>query len=245
MSDPFSQATAIKSPQQHVKIPIHDASILEGMIGLPATTPARGLVIFAHGSGSSRNSPRNNAVAGALQHAGLATLLFDLLTEAEDRDYAKRFDIPLLAERLQIATQWARHQPDMKQLNVGYFGASTGAAAALMAAAQQPRIIAAVVSRGGRPDLVESFLAKVRAPTLLIVGGHDQVVLHLNQDAAKHLIMATHDVVVIPHSTHLFEEPGSLEQVAQHAIKWFLRYLPSPRAAQPAHAAERQSHESQ
>jgi putative phosphoribosyl transferase len=201
---------------------------LEGDLALPPG--ARGLVLFAHGSGSSRHSPRNRAVASFLQAAGLATLLLDLLTlEEEARDqYTReyRFDIPRLATRLVFATDWATADSRTGALPLGYFGASTGAAAALLAAAERPAVVRAVVSRGGRPDLALDALPRVQAPTLLLVGGYDGEVITLNQTAYDALPGVKH-LEIIPGATHLFEEPGTLEQVARLARDWFLRYLPS------------------
>jgi putative phosphoribosyl transferase len=185
---------------------------------------ANGLVIFAHGSGSSRLSPRNTAVAARLNEAGFGTLLFDLLTDAEAAERSNVFDIPLLAERLVIATGWAAGQDDLAGLPIGYFGASTGAAAALAAAAKAPEAVSAVVSRGGRPDLAGEALDVVQSPTLLIVGGKDHTVLELNREARKRL-RCPNELVVIPGATHLFEEPGALELVADHAAGWFERHL--------------------
>lgn len=193
---------------------------------------AAGLVLFAHGSGSSRRSPRNREVAASLNESGLATLLFDLLTEEEAIDREKVFDIDLLAERLVAATNWARADPETSELPLGYFGASTGAAAALCAAAEAGGGISAVVSRGGRPDLAAHRLAEVVAPTLLIVGGADWQVLELNEQAAK-LLRCEHDVAIVPGATHLFEEAGALERVADLASHWFLAYLGKP-VANPA-----------
>ncbi len=191
----------------------------------------RGMVVFAHGSGSSRHSPRNRYVATVLQSAGLATLLFDLLTDAEERDRSNVFDIGLLAARLVDVTIWLRSAPDAAGLQVGYFGASTGAGAALRAAAD-PRVeVFAVVSRGGRPDLAGEFLAGVDAPTLLIVGSRDDVVLDLNRQAAA-AMTAECRVAVVEGATHLFEEPGTLEQVAALAREWFLDHL-TPIPLQP------------
>lgn len=191
----------------------------------------RGMVVFAHGSGSSRHSPRNRYVATVLQSAGLATLLFDLLTDAEERDRSNVFDIGLLAARLVDVTIWLRSAPDAAGLQVGYFGASTGAGAALRAAAD-PRVdVFAVVSRGGRPDLAGEFLALVDAPTLLIVGSRDDVVLDLNRQAAA-AMTAECRVAVVDGATHLFEEPGTLEQVAALAREWFLDHL-TPIPLQP------------
>jgi len=193
--------------------------VLDGELVAPRA--ARGVVVFAHGSGSSRFSPRNRAVAQVLQRGGLATLLFDLLTEveaeADERTAALRFDIGLLSRRLAAEPRWSA-------LRIGLFGASTGAAAALVAAAELPRQVRAVVSRGGRPDLATDALARVRAPTLLLVGERDDMVLDLNRVAADR--MTCHrEVVVVPRATHLFEEPGTLQQVAEQARDWFLKYL--------------------
>jgi putative phosphoribosyl transferase len=195
---------------------------LEGTLILPAEP--FGLVIFAHGSGSSRFSTRNRFVAEVLHAAGLGTLLFDLLTEAEAEDQRNVFDIQLLADRLQLASDWIGTYPDTCDLRLGYFGASTGAAAALLAAAARPEMVGAVVSRGGRPDLAERALGKVRAPTLLLVGGADELVLHLNRRAYFQL-HCPKDLIVINGATHLFEESGALEEVANHAAKWFHTYL--------------------
>jgi dienelactone hydrolase len=195
---------------------------LEGALAVPQ--PARGLVLFAHGSGSSRRSPRNNFVARELRAAGLATFLFDLLTEGEDVEYARRFDIRLLTDRLVAATRWVQGQPALAALPLGYFGASTGAAAALEAAARPGARAAAVVSRGGRPDLAGAALAQVRAATLLVVGGRDEVVLELNRRALAQLT-GEKELAVVPGATHLFEEPGALEQVARLAARWFERHL--------------------
>jgi dienelactone hydrolase len=196
---------------------------LEGELVVPVE--ARGVVLFAHGSGSSRRSPRNRRVARDLVSAGIGTLLFDLLTAEEDRDYATRFDIPLLASRLVAATAWLAHEARVGRLPVGYFGASTGAAAALIAAAEFGSRIGAVVSRGGRPDLagVEA-LGRVDAPTLLIVGGEDHEVIALNRKAYACLRCAK-QLQIVPGATHLFEEPGALEQVAALAATWFRRWL--------------------
>lgn len=196
---------------------------LEGNLALP--DGATGVVLFAHGSGSSRFSPRNAFVAGELFDAGVGSLLIDLLTPAEDADYETRFDIPLLTSRLTAATAWLRQYPSTKNLKIGYFGASTGAAAALQAAAEGGQEVSAVVSRGGRPDLAgEQALGKVAAPTLLIVGGHDDAVIQLNRMAYARLDCEK-EMTIVPGATHLFEEPGTLEQVARHAAAWFRRYL--------------------
>ena len=196
---------------------------LEGLLSLPE--PADGIVLFAHGSGSSRFSPRNTYVAEALQAAGLATMLFDLLTEPEAVDRARVFDIPLLAERLLMATEWIALDPETALLPIGYFGASTGAASALVAAAHSVRDIAAVVSRGGRPDLAGADLSRVKAPTLLIVGGADYAVLDLNRAALAQLTCEK-TLAVVPGATHLFEEPGTLDEVIGLARDWFVGHLP-------------------
>ena len=198
---------------------------LEGDLALPEG--AHGLVLFAHGSGSSRRSSRNRFVAQALRQRGLATLLFDLLTLDEEREDAVdehlRFDIPLLAQRLGAATDWLRAQPSTRLLTIGYFGASTGAAAALIAAAERPEHVHAVVSRGGRPDLAADALERVRAPTLLIVGGADPMVLKLNRGALARISCKKH-LAIVPDATHLFEEPCALEQVADLAADWFVSH---------------------
>jgi putative phosphoribosyl transferase len=198
---------------------------LQGLVGVPAAP--RALVIFAHGSGSGRLSPRNNHVAAALRQAGLATLLLDLLTPSEERDRANVFDIPLLASRLTLATEWAAQQPETKALRFGYFGASTGAGAALVAAADAPGKVHAVVSRGGRPDLAGIALPRVRAPTLLIVGSRDELVIGLNRQAQARLASET-ELVIVPGASHLFEEPGTLDMVVQHAKRWFHVHLGGP-----------------
>ncbi|MBI5885922.1 MAG: dienelactone hydrolase family protein [Deltaproteobacteria bacterium] len=196
--------------------------ILEGALGVPSN--ARGLVLFAHGSGSSRHSPRNNFVAKTLRNAGLATLLFDLLTRDEDLDYDTRFDITLLTERLVSATRWALDEDSVKGLPLGYFGASTGAAAAINASVIMGPVVGAVVSRGGRPDMSADYLSRVAAPTLLIVGGADGVVVDLNKAAAAR-IKAEKEVAIVPGATHLFEETGALEEVSKLATAWFLKHL--------------------
>jgi len=195
---------------------------LEGILTVPE--PAIGLVIFAHGSGSSRLSPRNTYVAERLQERGIATLLFDLLTEEEADDRRNVFYVPLLASRLEEALVWSREDPDTAALPVGLFGASTGSAAALVTAAQNPSEIAAIVSRGGRPDMAGEALAQIRAPTLLIVGGADTVVLELNEDAYAALNCTKH-LHVVPGATHLFEEPGALDKVVEAAGDWFAQHL--------------------
>lgn len=214
-----------------VKIPAQQAR-LQGDLVIPGD--ARGIVAFAHGSGSSRHSPRNRYVAEVLRQAGLATLLMDLLTADEETVDARtghlRFDIPLLARRLVAATDWLLTQPATRHLRIGYFGASTGAAAALMAAAERPDVVAAIVSRGGRPDLAGPALASVRAPTLLIVGGHDYPVIEMNREALARMQVEAR-LEIVPGATHLFEEPGTLEEVARLARDWFARHLPARRAA--------------
>jgi len=199
---------------------------LEGNLTIPDN--ATGLVLFAHGSGSSRFSPRNRYVAEVLQQAGLATLLIDLLTPEEEkidnRTGHLRFDIDLLAERLASATDWLSEQPTTRQLRAGYFGASTGGGAALVAAAKRPQSVRAVVSRGGRPDLAGAALPQVQAPTLLLVGGLDTPVIEMNRQAMAQMHAETR-LVIVPGATHLFEEPGTLEEVARLARDWFLRYL--------------------
>ena len=201
---------------------------LDGTLEIPPH--AAGLVLFAHGSGSSRHSPRNRHVAQALQQGGLATLLFDLLTRNEEQADAYsghlRFDIDFLAARLRLATQWAAQNDQTASLRIGYFGASTGAAAALIAATDPSFDIGAVVSRGGRPDLAGDALSRVRAPTLLIVGGADDVVIELNQQAFDQLTGKKH-LEIIPGAGHLFEEPGALDTVAQLATRWFAEHLPA------------------
>jgi putative phosphoribosyl transferase len=208
---------------QLVTIPADDVHI-EALLELPAE--ARGIVLFAHGSGSSRHSPRNTFVARVLHEHGIGTLLLDLLTLAEDLDYQTRFDIDLLTHRLLVATRWVKiHTPPSRPLSIGYFGASTGAAAALQAAAAMGDDIHAVVSRGGRPDLAgEHDLSKVKAPTLLLVGSRDEDVLELNR-AAYVRLPCSKELSIIPGATHLFEEAGALEQVAEQAAAWFGRYL--------------------
>lgn len=212
---------------------------LQGILGLP--TDAIGLVVFAHGTGSSRYSPRNQFVAKVLNSRQLGTLLFDLLTKEEEAldEYTRqiRFDIPLLAERLVEVARWLDEQAEVGRLPLGYFGASTGAAAALVAAARSPEKVAAIVSRGGRPDLAGAALRSVQAPTLLLVGGRDYGVIELNQQALKALGCSEKALRIVPGATHLFEEAGTLEQVAEQAAEWFRRYLgavhtPSTRIAQ-------------
>ncbi|MFQ5790091.1 MAG: dienelactone hydrolase family protein [Acidobacteriota bacterium] len=199
-----------------------DSLALEGALAVPSG--AKGIVLFAHGTGSSRHSPRNNFVAREIRSAGVGTLLFDLLTEEEDVDRQARFDIDLLTERLRLATRWIGENPETSALGVGYFGASTGAAAALKAAAELGPSILAVVSRGGRPDLAEPVLDRVESPTLLIVGERDDEVVELNRQACKRL-RGRKELFLVPGATHLFEEPGTLEEVARLATNWFRRYL--------------------
>lgn len=206
----------------------HEGITLHADIRRPPEEQAKGVILFAHGSGSSRMSPRNQAVAFRLVTDGFATVLLDLLTEEEDRrdqvtrEY--RFDIPLLAERLEWATEWLSQQPEFGEIPMGYFGASTGAAAALIAAARHQETVAAIVSRGGRPDLAQAYLGQVQAPTLLIVGGNDPEVLELNRAAAEGMT-GTVKIEIVAGATHLFEEPGALEQVTEFACEWFAKYL--------------------
>ena len=200
-----------------------DTARLEGELMIPPG--AQGIVVFVHGSGSSRFSPRNNYVAKIIRDRGLGTLLFDLLTRQEDQNYTTRFEISLLTQRLLAATAWLGAETKTSKLKIGYFGASTGAAAALQAAAKLGRKIAAVVSRGGRPDLAGvSALEKVMSPTLLLVGGADDGVIELNEQAYSRL-QCKKQLVLIPGATHLFEEPGTLEQMANQAADWFAHYL--------------------
>ncbi len=211
--------------EREIRVPAGPVT-LEGNLSVP--DDARGVVLFAHGSGSGRHSPRNRHVAEALREAGLATLLIDLLTpEEEEEDLSTRrlrFDIGLLAERLVGATDWLIENPGTRDLPVGYFGASTGAGAALVAAAKRPDAVGAVVSRGGRPDLAGEALSRVVAPTLLIVGGEDEPVIGMNREATEQ-IRAEKRLEVVPGATHLFEEPGKLEEVARLAAGWFACYL--------------------
>jgi putative phosphoribosyl transferase len=201
-------------------------AVLPGNLNIPEDASA--LVLFAHGSGSSRHSPRNQFVARTLNEAGLATLLFDLLTPEEEaidmQTREHRFNIHLLAERLVHATKWAKQQPQTCDLRIGYFGSSTGGAAALMAAVDAPQNVDAVVSRGGRPDLAGEALPKVKAPTLLIVGGNDDIVIELNEQARDKMRCEVR-LEIIPGATHLFEEPGALEKVAKLASDWFIAHL--------------------
>jgi len=212
---------------EHLAVSVSvDSVTLEGTLSVP--TSARGVVLFAHGSGSSRHSPRNRYVADLLNEGGLATLLIDLLTASEqevDMQTAQlRFDIAFLAKRLVVITEWLHRHREVSGLEIGHFGASTGAGAALVAAAEIPRLVRAVVSRGGRPDLAGSALERVEVPTLLIVGGADPVVLDLNRKAMRQMKCPTH-IEVIPGAGHLFEEPGALQKVARLAGDWFLGRL--------------------
>lgn len=213
--------------ETHVAIPLKDAQLM-GNLMIPSL--AQSIVVFAHGSGSSRHSPRNRYVAKFLQDAGFATLLFDLLTTEEDiidqETRQLRFDIALLAQRLIGVTDWLAEDPATARLKIGYFGASTGSAAALLAAAVRPERVQAVVSRGGRPDLAGTALTRIQVPTLLIVGEHDQPVLALNRKAAQ-AIQAVQQLAIVPGASHLFEEPGTLQQVAWLATQWFNQYLVS------------------
>ena len=213
MSQAFDQIVHIPADNIHI----------EGMLELPNN--AQGIVLFAHGSGSSRHSPRNNYVARILHSGGIGTLLMDLLTPEEDMDDETRFDIPLLTRRLLASTDWLQTQHRLNQLPIGYFGASTGAAAALQAAAALGNKISAVVSRGGRPDMAGAdALSRVNAPKLLLIGGLDDIVIELNQEAFSHMHCTKH-ISIIPGASHLFEEPGTLEKVAKLASDWFKHYL--------------------
>ncbi len=207
---------------------IKEVAISDGHVSLPGSLVippnAAGIVLFAHGSGSSRHSPRNNYVAGVLQQYGLGTLLMDLLTKNEDLIHDMRFDISLLAQRLQAATLWLSGQEETRHLSIGYFGASTGAAAAIQAAAALGEHIRAIVSRGGRPDLAWPYLGRIKAPTMLIVGGYDDVVIELNEKAYAE-IKAIKQLEIIPGATHLFEEPGTLEKVSELSAAWFKKHL--------------------
>ncbi len=218
----ISDVAAADPPvEQTIEIELAGGVVLAVDLRLP--DDAIGLVVFAHGSGSSRRSPRNRQVAAALNEAGFATLLSDLLTAAEERDRANVFDIGLLSRRLLAVTQWARDEAALRELPISYFGASTGAAAALGAAADLGGHVRAVVSRGGRPDLAGPSLDRVVSPTLLIVGGADRQVLALNEDAAL-VLRCEHEVAIVPGATHLFEEPGALERVAELAAAWLTRF---------------------
>ena len=224
-ADPPPRALASSS---EVRIPVGIGREIVGDLILPGA--AEGLVVFAHGSGSSRHSPRNRRVARGLNERRLGTLLLDLLTVEEEQHRANVFDIGLLAGRLIAATRWAQTEPRLAGLPVGYFGASTGAGAALSAAAELGEEIGAVVSRGGRPDLAADRLPELRAPILLIVGGHDEIVIELNREARR-LLQAPSELAIVPGATHLFEEPGALEEVSRLAGDWFERHLGRPRAA--------------
>lgn len=220
--------TELPNTERNAEVRIPIGSIyLDGNLNIPEG--ARGIVIFVHGSGSSRHSPRNQYVAQELQRNGLATLLFDLLTMEEERiDMITRnfrFDIDMLSKRLIDTTRWLLNRPDTKKLTLGYFGASTGAAAALIAAKEHSDIVKAVVSRGGRPDLAENALMYVKAPTLFIVGGKDTQVIDLNQWALDRMVILDKELKIVPGATHLFEEQGALEEVARLAGDWFKRYL--------------------
>ncbi len=212
-----------------------DSVTLAGVVAIP--DKAQGIVLFAHGSGSGRHSPRNQFVASLLQERGLATLLLDLLTPEEEavdlRTREHRFNIPLLADRLVGATDWLLDHPDAGNLRVGYFGSSTGAAAALIAAAERPRVASAVVARGGRIDLAVEALPRVMAPTLLIVGSKDHAVITLNQQSMT-LLQARRKLEIVPGAGHLFEEPGALDKVARLAREWFMRHLISTEIERPA-----------
>lgn len=214
-------SSVLEKSKEEVAIAV-DGVVLDGDLEVPAK--AQGVVIFAHGSGSSRKSPRNRQVAKTIRDRGMGTLLFDLLTPDEEREDevtgALRFDIHMLAQRLEGATRWLLSQPQWKDMKIGFFGASTGAAAALLAAAHMRDQVSAVVSRGGRPDLASGVLAQVHCPTLLIVGGLDELVLRLNEDARNEMSCET-ELRVVPGATHLFPEPGKLEQVAGMSARWF------------------------
>ncbi len=215
-----------------------DGVTLNGILGIPPA--AVGVVLFAHGSGSGRLSPRNQFVAHRLQAGGVATLLIDLLTVEEAEDRRNVFDIDLLADRVLTAGAWLAGHTSTKHLPLGYFGASTGAGAALQAAARGPVAVKAVVSRGGRPDLAERYLPDVTAPTLLLVGGYDEPVIEMNQ-AAFRLLRCPKELTIIPGATHLFEEPGTLEQVADRALAWFLRHL-APHTEQAQASRRKENH---
>jgi pimeloyl-ACP methyl ester carboxylesterase len=208
--------------EKELYFPISEIT-LTGNLSIPEN--AKGLIVFAHGSGSSRHSTRNKKVAARLQDAGFGTLLFDLLTVKEDEDYSNRFNIDLLTDRLIKVTDFLKSNPDTADLAIGYFGASTGAAATLMAAAKLGSTITAIVSRGGRADMAELFLPQVTSPTLLIVGGLDSEVIALNEKAYTTLRNATKELRIVSGATHLFEEPGKLQEVANLAIEWFNKYV--------------------
>jgi putative phosphoribosyl transferase len=227
MNDSRTSPASLGLAIEHVPVTVALDSIrLDGDLSVP--TAAKGVVLFAHGSGSSRHSPRNRYVADVLNEGGLATLLIDLLTADEQEVDLQtghlRFDIPFLARRLETITEWLSEHPEVRDLRLGHFGASTGAAAALVAAAELPRLVSAVVSRGGRPDLAGAALARVQAPTLLIVGGADPVVLDLNRKASA-LLGCEKQLHIIPGAGHLFEEPGALQKVSILARDWFVAKL--------------------
>jgi len=233
----LDQKLEFDAERREVAIDVDDVT-LDGTLVVPRD--ANGVVLFAHGSGSSRHSPRNRYVAQILHTQGTATLLFDLLTRHEESmdQYTGelRFDIPFLAKRLVAATRWIANDASTRDLKVGYFGASTGAGAALVAAAELPKVISAIVSRGGRPDLAGSALGLVRAPTLLIVGAEDTPVIAMNREALSHLKCPDKKLAIIPGATHLFEEPGTLEEVAKLAAEWFSRHFTFVPKAQGASA---------
>jgi putative phosphoribosyl transferase len=236
--DPGSE-TAQRAQEREIFV-----SAGEARLGATLHVPqqSRGIVLFAHGSGSSSRSPRNRLVARVLQSRSIATLLFDLLTRGEELvdegSELLRFNIGLLASRLRAVTESLRQHPEIERLPVGYFGASTGAAAALVAAAETPDAVAALVSRGGRPDLAVQALRRVHAPTLLIVGGKDKQVIQWNRKALAQLRSTEKDLIIVPGASHLFEEPGAHEEVARLAAAWFERFLPSASARRPAAGAE-------
>ncbi|MGB0035978.1 MAG: dienelactone hydrolase family protein [Candidatus Acidiferrales bacterium] len=238
----LGQEPALDSHTREVSIDVEGVT-LAGTLVIPKG--AKGVVLFAHGSGSSRHSPRNRYVAQILQSKHVGTLLFDLLTRQEESvdQYSGelRFDIPFLAKRLVGATRWIANDADTRDLKVGYFGASTGAGAALLAAAELPRVVSAIVSRGGRPDLAGNALAVVRAPTLLIVGGDDEPVITMNRASLAKLQCPEKKLVIIPGATHLFEEPGTLEEAAKVAAEWFSRHFTSTGKAQGQGASGRRS----
>jgi len=217
-----------KSTRQSISVPV-EGTRLDGILDTPPLngSPARGVILFAHASGSSRLSPRNQFVAAELNKAGFATLLFDLLTLEEDRVYDNRFDVGLLSKRLRIATHWQTDQSATHALPVAYFGASTGAAAALIAAAELGNEIAAVVCRGGRADLAGAYLRQVKSPTLMLVGELDDDVITMNEDALG-VLRCTKRLSIVPGATHLFEEPGTLEEVARQSAEWLREYIPPP-----------------
>jgi putative phosphoribosyl transferase len=218
----LQQVKRRRAMDKSIQLPVSKDVDVEGILNIPVD--CRGLVLFAHGSGSSRFSPRNQFVAQSLQQSAIGTLLLDLLSPQEEADYPVRFDIALLTERLALVLDWLKSHSATATLPIGLFGASTGAAAALSLAANKPAEIAAVVSRGGRPDLAMAQLADVAAATLLIVGGNDPVVIDLNRQAYARL-KCRKELIVVPGATHLFEETGCLELVAEHATEWFVQHL--------------------